>query len=161
MHCHRPEAIADRLAGSARAARRGSAWIGTLALFSCVAQCSSEPTRVPVPTPVVIPYGWLDAPVAGKVHGKTRAQGWALSDQGRVGTIEILCDGVPMDVWITRFPTPGFCTKFPGRTECATAGFAGFVDFSLLAKGAHTLSLRLTDSAASRAEIGKRSIVVE
>src|SRR5437870_774615 len=115
MHCHRHEQVA----------RIGSAWIGTLALVAVVAQCSSEPTRVPVPPPVLRPYGWLDGPMAGKVNGKTRAHGWGLSDQGEVTKIEILCDGTSLEVEVTHFRTRGLCTKYPGRAGCADAGFEG------------------------------------
>jgi len=116
---------------------------------------------VTVPTPVVKPYGWMDGPVAGRVTGKTRVHGWALSDQGEVTKLEILLDGTPLELAITRFRAPGICAKYPARAGCPDVGFEGTADFARVPTGEHTLSLRLTDSAGSCAEIAKRAIVVE
>lgn len=128
--------------------------------MTLAAGCSSEPARIPVPTPVSKPYGWLDEP-AGKVQGKTRVYGWALSDQGKVTQIEILLDGKPVSAQLKRVPRGGICAKYPGRADCSAPGFAGEIDFSGVAKGPHTLSARFTGGDNRTVELGKRDISVE
>jgi hypothetical protein len=95
------------------------------------------------------------------VTGKSRVYGWALSNQGAVTQIEILLDGRPLKIDLSRVRRDGVCAKYPGRVGCPDVGFEGELDFALVPKGEHSLFLRLTSTGGEVAELAQRTITVE
>jgi hypothetical protein len=125
------------------------------------AACSKEPTRAFSPAPETRPVGWLDDPKPGPVSGKTFVNAWAISDVGAVTKAEILMDGQPAPVTLKRIASPWVCEKFPKRSGCEKAKYVGYLDFSGVTKGEHTLVWRVTNTGGHTAELGKRTVVVQ
>ena len=128
--------------------------IAVAALATVAVAADTKPKNKP-------PIGSLDVPAAGaKVTGKTQSYGWALDEDGKVTSLELMLDGKALKKLTRNAPRPDVCSTYK-VAACPKVGFDTTVDFSKVKKGPHTLSLKVTDNRGAKAEIGKREITVE
>lgn len=99
------------------------------------------------------PSLWVAAPAANSTVTGTgvRIAGWA-TDANRVAALSLLIDGQAVS-WFdtdTAVSRPDVCSAVPtGDANCPNVGWRTFFDSTRLPNGAHTLTVRATDSAGN------------
>lgn len=113
------------------------------------------------PFPDVLPgYGTLDIPTANAtVSGMVDVAGWALDDHG-INKVEVSLDGIVIGQAAYGFERSDVVPEFPGIPGAPNFGFSYWLDTTLFANGAHTLSVRATDTSGNKSIIFPDAITI-
>ena len=90
----------------------------------------------------------IDRPSAGsnEFSGLAGFGGWAIDDLTAITQVSIAIDGLPYGAALYGANRADVCSVFPGRAGCPNVGWNSMVDTTMLADGAHTLSVTTTSS---------------
>lgn len=95
----------------------------------------------------------IDAPSAGAgaFSGVLAVGGWAADDSAGVASVDLSVDGVSYGATQYGFPRPDACAVVPTSPNCPNVGFNSLIDTTLLADGAHTLTITVNPQAGQSA----------
>jgi hypothetical protein len=99
--------------------------------------------------------GFIDIPTSfDYVKGNVTFQGWAANERNSVATVEILVDGDFIGQAQFGYPRPDVQEANPTLFGAASSGWRFTMDTTKLSNARHRLTVRATDSAGLRTEIG-------
>lgn len=86
-------------------------------------------------------FGAVDSPTVGQtVSGILYLQGWELHQEAAYSRIEILLDGIPLDLPLERHPRPDLADRYPALSSTnPRPGFKAILNTAVHAAGKHLL----------------------
>jgi hypothetical protein len=106
--------------------------------------------------------GFIDIPATyDYVKGMVTFQGWAISENAQISSVEIVVDGDFIGQAQYGFPRPDVQLAYPFISNSLSSGWRFTMDTSKLSNARHRLTVRVVDQAGHRSEIGSQDFYVQ